>query len=230
MQRVYRRRHQVYEGKHFQIQSLTSLVKSAKKKACQKMNEDTSDVRSVNLPLHQFTERITENLEQMHHHIQSLLIQKLGPDARNVITAERARQDRADRDRLDNTVKKDSLQEDKRDPDLIAQYLCEAGQDSKNELELLNDYRERYAGILAELLIAKDRLIALEKTMQETADRTLRRTLSEDIAQLSGDENDRKGTEKQKQRRRRSTVSSGGFSSDESQSPDPLNIRWRMWN
>jgi hypothetical protein len=225
MQRVYRRRHQVYEDKHFQIQSLTSLVKSAKKKARQKMHEDNSNARSVKLPLHEFTERITENLEQMHHHIQSLLIQKLGPDARNVITAERARQDRAG-----NTVKKDSLQEDKRDPDLIARYLCEAGQDSKNELELLNDYRERYAGILAELLVAKDRLIELEKTMQETADGTLRRTLSEDIAQLSGDENDRKGTEKQKQRRRRSTVSSGGFSSDESHSPDPLNIRWRMWN
>lgn len=225
MQRVYRRRHQVYEDKHFQIQSLTSLVKSAKKKASQKLHEDTSNARSVNPPLHQFTERITENLEQMHHHIQNLLIQKLGPDARNVITAERARQDRAD-----NTAKKYSLQEDKRDPDLIARYLCEAGQDSKNELELLNDYRERYAGILAELLVAKDRLIELENTMQETADRTLRRALSEDIAQLSGDENDGNGTEKQKQRRRRSTVSSGGFSSDESHGPDPLNIRWRVWS
>ena len=170
MQRVYRRRHQIYENKHFQIQSLNSLVKSAKQKACQKMHEDASDTGSVKLPLHQFTERITESLEQMHHHLQCLLIKKLGPEARNVITAERARQDRADRERLGKARKKDCQQEDRRDTDLIAKHLNEVGQDSKDELELLNEYRERYAGILAELLIAKDRLIELEKTVQETTD------------------------------------------------------------
>ena len=230
MQRVYRRRHQIYEDKDFQIQSLNSLVKSAKQKACQKLDEDASDTRSVKLPLHQFTERITERLEQMHHHLQNLLMKKLGPEARNVIAAERARQDRADKERFGKAVKKNCQQEDRRDAGLIAQYLSEVGQDSKDELELLNEYRQRYAGILAELLVAKDRLIELEKTMQETADRRVNTTLSEDIAQLSGDENEKKGTEKHKQRRRGSTVSSGGFSSDESQSPDPLNTRWKMWN
>ena len=228
MQRVYRRRHQVYEDKDFQIQSLNSLVKSAKQKACKKMDEDASDTGSVKLPLHQFTERITESLEQMNHHLQTLLMQKLGPDARNVIAAERARQDRADKERLNKTVKKNCQQEDRRAADHIAKHLSEVGQDSKDELELLNEYRERYAEILAELLVAKDRLIELEKTMQETADRRLSRRLSEDIAQLSGDENESKEKEKQKRRRRISTVSSGGFSSDESQSLDPPNIGWKM--
>ena len=231
MQRVHRRRHQIYEDKDFQIQSINSLVKSARQKTCENLCEDPSDIRSIKLPLHQFTERIRESLEQMHHHLQTLLMQKLGPDARNVIAAERARQNQADKERLDKAIRKNGQRQERRDADYIAQNLSEVGQDSKDELELLNEYRERYAWSLAELLVARDRLIDVERTMQEeTADRRLSRTLSEDIAQLSGDENERKGMKTRHQRRRRSHVSSGGFSSDESQIPDTPNIGWKRWN
>jgi hypothetical protein len=229
MQRVHRRRTQVYQDKDFQIQSLTSLVKLAKQKTCERIEGDLSDTKSIHLPLHDLTERLMESLQQMHHHLQGLLMQKLGPDARNVIAAERARQDRAEKEELEKKVKT-GAKEDRRSADHIATHLSDVGRDGGDELELLNDYRQRYAAIMAELLVAKERLLQLEKGIEETVEETpWRRRISEDISELSGEDDDVKGKRK-RIGRRRSTFSSGAGTSDEEPDPDsPSTSKWKSW-
>jgi len=189
VQRVHRRRNQVYEDKDFQIKSLNSLVKAAKQKHhdnFERIDTDASDVHCGPLPFHHFTEHLTENLHEMHHHLQSLLMQTLGPDARNVIAAERARLNHEERHKLERTESR--REENQKASDYIAVHLSEVGQTNKDELELLNEYRERYAALLAELLIARDRLIEFGETMQRTAGAQLGRRLSGGLSEIGSDE------------------------------------------
>src|SRR5579862_2189544 len=211
MQRVHRKKNRIYQDKDFEIQSMTSLVKLAKEKTCERINTDKSDTKSIHLPMHDLTERLTESLEQMHHHLQILLMQKLGPEARNVIAAERARQTRAEREKLEQAEKKIEKQigSDQENP---AKTLAEVGQNPGDELELLNEYREQYAAMLAELIVAKERLLTLEQRLVKRVGGKMGRRLSDEISELS-DEDVVKG---EKQRRRMSSISSSGaFSSDD---------------
>jgi hypothetical protein len=179
MRRLHRQKHQVYKDKDFAIQSLTSLVKIAKQKTSERLETDTSD-ESVKLPIHDVTERVMESLQQMHHHLQNFMMPKLGSDARNVITAERQRQASAVKQQLDEKAKEGG------DTEYIAKHLSEIGQEhGADELELLNEYRERYAAIMGELLVAKERLLKLEIGLRDTAtDEGLRKRISEDIEEL----------------------------------------------
>ena len=216
MQRVNRKRNQVYQDKNFQIQSLNSLVRSAKEKTFERID---TDQRSIHLPLHTLTERLTESLQQMHQHLSSLLMQKLGPDARNVIAAERDRQLRAEGERPQKTMRR----EVKHDRDAES-HLSEIEQLDKDELELLNEYRERYAEILAELQVAKDRLLEYEK---EDAEKGIDMTLIGDIEELTEDQESAK---RRRRKARRSTCSSG-FTSDDSQEPESSReTRYQAWN
>lgn len=193
MQRVHKRRSKVYKDKDFEIQSLESLVRIAKKNTNERIERShSSSVPSVQLPLQELNDRLTDSLQQMHHHLQSLLMQKLGPDARNVIAAERARQTRTEKDRLAASAKDGKEKLGKPDDvEHMANTLGELGQDAGDELELLNDYRVRYANILAELLVAKDRFLGLETGLERGAsDPALIRRLSKDIEILSEDEDE----------------------------------------
>jgi hypothetical protein len=228
MQRVHRKRRSVYEDKDFEIVSLNSLIKLAKQKTCDRIETGLSDqdTKPVKLPLQDLTDRLTDSLQQMHHHLQSLLMQKLGPDARNVIAAERARQTRSEKEKMVETAKK--LEHQKGDEvENMATTLGELGQDAGDELELLNDYRERYAAMLAELLVAKDRLLQLEKGLEEHAETKLRR-LSEDISELSEEEDDRPKPRRRRRRKSSPGASSGGFTSDEKDGPEI--VRKGLWN
>jgi hypothetical protein len=176
MQRVHLKRHQVYEEKDFEIKSLTSLIRQAKERTCETVQAE------VQLPLHSLTERLTENLQQMHHHLQKLLSLKLGPDARYVIAAEQLRQsqtEKACRCKYHHQLHHHQHHE-------IAEHLSEIGLNIGDELEWLNEYRERYADILANLLVVKERLVKLEKGLQEQVNEPLRRQLSEEISELGG--------------------------------------------
>lgn len=203
MHGVNKRRNKVYKDKDFEIKSIESLVRIAKKNTKERIERShstavpstavpSSAVPSVHLPLQELNDRLTDSLQQMHHHLQSLLMQKLGPDARNVIAAERARQTRTERERLAATATRGEGK--LANPDAVehmANTLGELGQDAGDELELLNDYRVRYANILAELLVAKDRLLGLETGLERrTSDPALRRRLSKDIEILSSDEDE----------------------------------------
>ena len=117
----------------------------------------------------------------MHHHLQNLMMQKLGSDARNVIAAERSRQTSVIRPRQEEEIK------ERDDAGYIAKHLSEVGEISgADELALLNEYRERYAGIMGELLVAKDRLLKLEIDLKDRSpNELLRRRLSEDIDELN---------------------------------------------
>lgn len=208
MQRVHRKKNLIYQDKDFEIQSLNSLVRQAKEATSERLSRTTTgdSVKSVHLPLHDLTERLQDSLHQMHHQLQSLLMQKLGPDARNVIAAERARQTRAEKEKLTKQVgkKKDEIA-------TVATTLTDVGRDGGDELELLNEYRERYATILADLMVAKERLVDVEKGLQRrTRSDSLRRRLSDDIEELSEDDGPSSG------RRRMSYTgfSTGGDSSD----------------
>jgi hypothetical protein len=197
MERVVRRRHQVYDEHDFEIRSLTSLVEDAKEKTHERMASE-DDPEPIELPLHLFTERVIDSLQIMHHHIQSMLMQKMGPDARNVITAERARWDRDQKERFRHVLRRKEEQfigRRLKTENHMANHLSEVGRDTRDELELLNDYREQYAGILAELLVAKDRLISLEKTIRKSThgNLELNRRISTDLAQLDESEDDWKG-------------------------------------
>jgi hypothetical protein len=176
--RLHRQKHQVYRQKEFAIQSLTSLVQLAKQRTCEKLDTDNSD-DTVELPIHHVTERVMEGMQQMHHHLQNFMMQKLGSDARNVIAAERARQASTMKQRQDGTT------EEKVEEEYIARHLSEIGQEhGADELELLNEYREQYAAIMGELLVAKDKLLELEVGLQDHADDALREQLNEDIEEL----------------------------------------------
>jgi hypothetical protein len=180
MQRLRRQKRQVYKQKDFKIQSLTSLVNLAKQRTSERLETDSSDV-SVKLPIHDVTERVMESLQQMHHHLQNFMMQKLGSEARNVITAERSRQASGVKQRLEGKKKEGE------DSGYIAKHLSEVGEiHGADELELLNEYRERYASIMGELLVAKDRLLKLEVDLRDRApDESLKRRLSEDIDELN---------------------------------------------
>jgi hypothetical protein len=179
VRRLQRQKHQVYKSKEFQIQSLTSLVKIAKQKTSERLLRDDTD-ETVKLPIHDVTERVMESLQQMHLHLQNLLMQKLGSDARNVITAERARQ-------ASSVKRQEAKMREGKDGEEIVRHLSEIGQvHGADELELLNGYRERYAAIMAELLVAKERLLKLEIGLRDRAsDEALRKTISEDIDELN---------------------------------------------
>ena len=205
MQRVHRKRHQVYLQKDFEIRSLNSLVKTAKVRSLQKLGKETAENDSVRLPLHSLTERLTENLHHMHHHLQRLMAKKLGPDARHIIAAERARlqQARLAGDTLipappppahhthshHHNHNHPNHHHHHTSSELIAEHLSEIGQFTGDELELLNEYRERYAAILGDLLVVKDALVEFEKGIQERVDDgALRRKLTEEISELIGTE------------------------------------------
>ena len=203
MQRVHHKKNLVYQHKDFEIQSLNSLVKRAKKVTSERLTRTmTGDsIKSIHLPLHDLTERLQESLQRMHHRLQSLLMQKLGPDARNVIAAERARQTRADKEKLQQNAENGERLGG------ISAPVPVVAQDGGDELELLNEYRENYATILAELMVAKERLLDLEKGLERrTKSESLRTRLSDDIEELSEDD----GFDS----RRRSGPSSMGISSD----------------
>lgn len=199
----------MYQDKDFEIQSLNSLVKQAKEATAERLTRTmTGDsIKSVHLPLHDLTERLQASLQQMHHRLQSLLMQKLGPDARNVIAAERARQTRAERDKFQQQAKNEGESKGG-----IPANVHEMAHDGGDELELLNEYRENYATMLAELMVAKERLLDLEKGLQRrTKNDSLRKGLSDDIEELSEDD----GFDSRRRRRGSSMgISSGGDTSD----------------
>lgn len=168
------------------------------------------DDKSIHLPLHNFTERLMESLQQMHHHLQNLLLQKLGPDARIVIAAERSRLNYEQKEWLEASLRKNKGQ----DAAYIPKHLSEVGQSSKDELELLNEYRERYATILAELLVAKDRLVEIEKALEGRTRGEFHRRLSVGVSDLSAEEDEMR-MKRILERRRRST-SSGRIAYDNS--------------
>jgi hypothetical protein len=177
--RLHRQKHQIYRQEGFAIQSLTSLVQLAKQRTCEKLDTDNSD-DTVQLPIHHVTERVMESMQQMHHHLQNFMMQKLGSDARNVIAAERARQASTMKQRQDGTTNEKASEEA-----YIARHLSEIGQEhGADELELLNEYRERYAAIMGELLVAKDKLLELEVGLRDHADDALREQLNEDLEEL----------------------------------------------
>jgi len=197
MRRLQRQKHQVYKAKDFEIQSLTSLVKIAKEKTQERLETGSTD--EVKLPIHDVAERVMESLQHMHHHLQNFMMQKLGTDARNIITAERARQA--------STVKQIEAQRKKPgEPEReVPLHLSDIGQEhGRDELELLNEYRLQYAGIMGQLLVAKDKLFQLEVDLKKNAeDETLKRTLSEDIEELN-DLNEIQSVRSQRWKRRSS--------------------------
>ena len=150
----------------------------AKEKTRERLETD-ADETSVTLPIHDVAERIMVSLQHMHHHLQNFMMQKMGADARHIITAERARQ--ASVHQLEGQSKKVD------DSAHVPKHLSEIGQEhGHDELELLNEYRLRYAAIMGELLVAKDRLLELEMGLKDKAPNdSLKRTLSEDIEELN---------------------------------------------
>jgi hypothetical protein len=243
MHRVHKRLG-LYKDKDFSVQSLTSLVQIAKERTIERM-ENGSPSDEPKLPLHGLTERLTESLEQMHHNIQSLLMQKLGPDARNIIAAERARTTRGKMEKLEA---EESMLANKSKAKLVARTLSEAGSDDGDELCMLNAYREQYARMLAELAIARDSLVELEQKLQEGGGgKKVQRQISEDMDELgelgsgrrrltrrstsmgiSNDlwSKDERGMGKGRFSRRRSTGDSSGESRG---SIDPRGFKWNIW-
>jgi hypothetical protein len=124
MERFHRQRHQIYKENDFEIQSLNSLVKTAIEKTRERMDTSIPD-ESVEMPIHNIPERLMQGLQQMHHHLQNLLMQKLGYDAHNVIIAERSRQTSVEKERLDERLKK--LEEGKKEAYFVG-HLSEIGQ------------------------------------------------------------------------------------------------------
>ena len=163
VQRVQRIRHHVYHGRDFEIQSLTSLITIAKQKT----------LSADSIKLHGLAERVTDNLHHMHHHLQKLLSQTLGPDARHIIVAERTRVSVIDRPWINHHQHEDQ----------IAANLSDIGK-SADELDLLVEYRELYAAVLADLLIVKEKLVKLEKELQPNLEDEFKRQLTREIEEL----------------------------------------------
>ena len=176
VQRVHRIRHQVYEENEFKIESMTSLVTTAKQKTCETINTDS-------LKLHRLAERVTDNLHQMHYHLGKLLAQKLGPDARQVITVERERHSALGRTLADGFVQRHNHQGHHQDE--IAEHLSEIGKNTRDELELLVEYRELYAAVLADLLVVKENLVKLEKDLEGQVGGNLKKELTNEIEDIS---------------------------------------------
>src|ERR1700738_3688694 len=160
MKRVHKK-HRTYKDKEFHVQSLTHLVKLAKEKTIETISSDGT--APPKLAIHQLTERLTHSLQHMHHQLQGLLMQKLGPDARNIIAAERHRQARTE---LGNINHDDSDKEEKQEM-VIAKHLSEVGKDAHDEIHQLNEYRQRYAVMLAELEVAKENMVELEHRLED---------------------------------------------------------------
>jgi hypothetical protein len=177
VQRVHRIRHQVYEEKNFKIESLTSLVTMAKQKTCETLNRES-------MKLHRLAERVTENLLQMHFHLGILMAQKLGPDARQVLAAERARHSELEsKTLLNGFLQHHNHQGHPRDE--IAEHLSEIGKNTRDELELLVEYREFYAAALADLIVVRENLVELEKDLEVQVDGTLKKHLTKEIEEIS---------------------------------------------
>jgi len=228
MQRVNSKKSQIYKDKDFEIQSLTNLVKMAKARTIESMDSGTSSsLPNVQLPLHGLAESLTESLQQMHHHLQGLLMLKLGPEARNVIAAERARQARTEQERLERSAT--NVEQSAR-TDKIPKRLADVGTiDGGDELELLNAYRERYANMLAGLAVARDALLKLEKQIErdKSGGKQVRRRVSEDLSELSGEEDEYRRKYGRRRRKRRSSGSSTSLESPVSGKPEP---NMREWN
>lgn len=185
MERVHRQRHQVYKNNDFAIRSLNSLVREAKQHASDRV-DGNDETASIHLPMHDVTERLMDSLQQMHHQLQNLMMAKMGTDARHVITAERARQASMEKARLEAKLNK-KVDDDVVERVYIAKHLSEIGNEhGADELELLNEYRERYAAILGELLVAKDKLVDLEKGLKDAVpDPEFRNRISEELEELN---------------------------------------------
>jgi hypothetical protein len=151
---------------------------------------------SVKPPIHDLTVRLTNSLQHMHHQLQGFLMQKLGPEARNIIVAERVPEPRL----MTGGFEGDQL---KPEGGVIAKRLSEVGQDVTEELYQLNLYRKLYAMMLAELEVARDNMVELEHRIEE-----------ESIGSRRSAEMIIRGPNA-KARRRRSKNSSSGDLSDE---------------
>jgi hypothetical protein len=197
MQRVHPSRHLVYSDKDFQIRSIDSLVKLAKARSMEKMEKDNTDNESVpSLSLQGLTERLTENLHDMHHHLQHVMANKFGKDAQHVIAAERTLQQQAHlagNSRLPLRLRQDPphskgnryAQHPQTGAEFIAKHLSEIGRANMgDELELLKEYRERYACILGDLLVLRDSLVEFEKGLEKSVDDTAK--LTEELSDLIG--------------------------------------------
>ena len=196
MQRVHRQKHQVYVQTGFEIRSLNSLVREAKQETAERLDlkqDNAADETPLKLPFHDVTEHIMESVQQWHHQLQSLLVAHLGSDARHVIAAERARQASVLQKQGEEWAKReggsDVEAQPKRSEDayVIAPHLSEVGQThGADELVLLNEYRKRYASILAQLLVAKDKLVEYEEGLVQSQpeNETLRHRIEEELEEL----------------------------------------------
>jgi hypothetical protein len=188
LERVHLQRHQVYKEKKFEIKSLTHLIEEAKTKACEKLDwdpENPPELRPLKLPFRDLTQHLMESLQLMHHLLGNILMLKLSQDARHVITAERSRV--KGKSLFEGLKKADVIfSDDKMAVHNIPEHLSEIGRDSSaHDLELLNEYRETFAHMMAELLIAKEVLTDFEKQMRnETQDEGLRNQALEDLDEL----------------------------------------------
>jgi len=70
-------------------------------------------------------------------------------------------------------------------PDEIAAHLSEIGKNTVDELELLVEYRQMYAAVLADLLVVKENLARLEKDLEGQVDEQLRKQRTRGIQELS---------------------------------------------
>jgi len=121
----------------------------------------------------------------MHYHLGKLLAQKLGPDARVVIAAERARHSLLENQILENGFHWQHHNHREHNPDQIAEHLSEIGKDTRDELELLVEYRELYAEVLADLLVVREHLVKLEKDLEGQVDGKLKKKLTKEIEELT---------------------------------------------
>ena len=187
MERVRRRRQQVYKEKNFEIQSLTYLVYEAKRKVAEKydLNPESPNYRPIHLPFHGLTEHLMDTLQQMHHLLGNILMQKLGRDAQHVITAERSRTKDQELFRDAFNKAEEACQADRAKAHAIPEHLSELGQNtSAHDLELLMEYRERYARVIAELLLAKELLVDLETRLRDSQYEGLRERALKDLNEL----------------------------------------------
>ena len=175
----------------------------AKERTIERVDTDISN-HSVRLPLVEMANRLMNNLQAMHDHLQDLLMQKLSGEARNVIAVERARQT-SEGKIFDNSQEHSGS------------HLIRFAEEQVNDLELLNEYRRRYADILGELLVAKDRLIELGRGLQE---RELAQNSSKNLKTETLDSGGMYGKKGRRPRRPLSPSSSASISSEGGSEPE----------
>ena len=187
-QRFHRQKHQVYKEKDFEIYSLNSLVKTAKQKECERLGAQIGD-KPVELPFHEVTERLIIGLHQLHNHLQNWMMKTLGGEARNVIVAERSRQLNALNQNISTKIEKE-VGGSQQEKNYVASHLSELGLvHGEDELELLNEYREQYAAIIAEVLVVRERILELEKELRDRImDEDMRGRIHEEIEELNDDD------------------------------------------